>query len=137
MQTRTAFLLLHTLGSLLLAESALAEMRLTVRGGASNKGFLLHLLRRPEVQSGSAENAWLDRLTSLGEHLPEPNGAAALVQGAIDATEDGFARERAQFLATATVLVGLPRKSRSRNNPPRGRLVLRSHRRSRSSCWRS
>jgi acetyl/propionyl-CoA carboxylase alpha subunit/acetyl-CoA carboxylase carboxyltransferase component len=82
-------------------ERALAEMRLAVRGGASNQGFLLGLLRRPEVQRGEADNAWLDDLAARGEHLPETHGVAALVQGAIEAYEDGFAREREQFLATA------------------------------------
>ncbi len=80
---------------------ALAETRLAVSGGASNKGFLLGLLDRPEVQQGSANNAWLDGLTAHGEHLPRPLGREALIQGAIDAYEAEFALERAQFLATA------------------------------------
>jgi acetyl/propionyl-CoA carboxylase alpha subunit len=48
----------------------LAETALVIRGGASNKAFLLELLTRPEVVAGEVDVGWLDRLTGLGEALP-------------------------------------------------------------------
>jgi acetyl/propionyl-CoA carboxylase alpha subunit/acetyl-CoA carboxylase carboxyltransferase component len=82
-------------------ERALREMQLAVRGGASNKGFLLALLARPEVRSGEVDVGWLDRLSAAGEHLPRRRADVALVQGAIDACDAELARERSQFQATA------------------------------------
>jgi acetyl/propionyl-CoA carboxylase alpha subunit/acetyl-CoA carboxylase carboxyltransferase component len=82
-------------------ERALREMQLAVRGGASNKGFLLALLARPEVRSGEVDVGWLDRLAAAGEHLPRRHADVALVQGAIDACDAELAREQSQFYATA------------------------------------
>jgi len=82
-------------------ERALQEMRLAVRGGSSNKGFLLGLLGRPEVQSGEVDVGWLDRLAAEGDHLPSQHADVALVQAAIEAFEDERRVERQQFLATA------------------------------------
>ena len=49
---------------------ALAQMTVLVRGGTTNKSFLIDLLGRPEVIAGQIDTAWLDRLTAAGEHLP-------------------------------------------------------------------
>ena len=80
---------------------ALAEMRLAVRGGSSNKGFLLGLLDLPEVASSEVDVGWLDRLTASDGHLPRAHADAALVQSAIDAYDAEFAVELARFHATA------------------------------------
>ncbi len=80
---------------------ALQETALAVRGGASNKGFLLGLLRRPEVVRGEVDVGWLDRLSARGEHLPRGQADAAILQAAIDAYDAELAVEQAQFYATA------------------------------------
>jgi acetyl/propionyl-CoA carboxylase alpha subunit/acetyl-CoA carboxylase carboxyltransferase component len=80
---------------------ALAETGVAIRGGASNKGFLLGLLDRPEVRSGEVDVDWLDRLAARGEHLPRAGLDVALLQGAIDAYEEDLAVEQAHFFATA------------------------------------
>ena len=47
---------------------ALAQMVVIVRGGTTNKSFLLDLLERPEVRRGEIDTGWLDRLTAAGAH---------------------------------------------------------------------
>ena len=80
---------------------ALMETSIAIRDGASNKGFLLGLLERPEVCRGEVDVGWLDRLAARGEHVPRAGLAAALVQGAIDAYDEELAVEQARFFATA------------------------------------
>jgi acetyl/propionyl-CoA carboxylase alpha subunit/acetyl-CoA carboxylase carboxyltransferase component len=82
-------------------ERALSEARVVLRGGASNRGFLLGLLRRPEVRSGEVDIGWLDRLAATGEHLSRDHADVALIQAAIEVDEAECAMERAQFLAQA------------------------------------
>ncbi|HEX7521243.1 MAG TPA: biotin carboxylase N-terminal domain-containing protein, partial [Acidimicrobiia bacterium] len=48
---------------------ALVETAVVVRGGTTNKGFLLGLLDRAEVRNGEFDNAWLDQLASRGDVL--------------------------------------------------------------------
>src|SRR5271167_2118519 len=50
-------------------QRALRESSVVVKGGASNKAFLMELLSRPEVQKGEVDVGWLDRLTASGELL--------------------------------------------------------------------
>ncbi len=100
---------------------ALFEMRIAIRGGASNKGFLLGLLEREEVETGEVDVGWLDRLAATGEHLPSRNADAALLQAAIDAYDaEGFV-EQAQFYATAA-------RGRLRDRAEVGREVELRHR---------
>jgi acetyl/propionyl-CoA carboxylase alpha subunit len=80
---------------------ALGEMRLALRGGASNRGFLLGLLDRPEVVSGEVDVGWLDRLAARGEHLERRHADVAIVQAAIDAYDAELEREEQAFYATA------------------------------------
>ncbi|NNL67177.1 MAG: ATP-grasp domain-containing protein, partial [Myxococcales bacterium] len=80
---------------------ALLEMRLAVRGGASNRGFLLGLLERPEVRSGEVDVGWLDRLSAQGEHLTARHADVAVVQGAIEAYDAELEQEERHFYATA------------------------------------
>jgi len=82
-------------------ERALLEMSVAIRGGASNKGFLLGLLRRPEVRSGEVDVGWLDALAAREEHLPEEGLPVAIMQAAIDAYDEDLDVEQAQFYATA------------------------------------
>ncbi len=80
---------------------ALFELKLVVRGGASNRGFLLDLLQRPEVESGQVDVGWLDRLAASGEHLSHRYEDVALVQAAIEAYGIEHQLELSQFYATA------------------------------------
>ena len=49
---------------------ALSQMTVVVRGGTTNRSFLLDLLERPEVRAGEIDTSWLDRLTAADGHLP-------------------------------------------------------------------
>ena len=92
---------------------ALIDMAVVVRGGLTNKSFLLDLLAAPEVIDGSLDTGWLDRCTAGGAVLAaeDPTTArAALVAAAIDADEAEAVLERARFLASASR--GRPQASR-------------------------
>jgi acetyl/propionyl-CoA carboxylase alpha subunit len=80
---------------------ALLESAVVVRGGTSNKGFLLGLLDRPEVRSGEVDIGWLDGLVRQGEHLSTRHADVALLQAAIEAYQMEIEVEKARFLVTA------------------------------------
>src|SRR5271167_816416 len=82
-------------------QRALRESVVVIKGGASNKAFLLELLSRPEVQCGEFHNGWLDHLAATGEHLSRRYADVALVQAAIEAYDAQLAVEQAQFYASA------------------------------------
>ncbi len=82
-------------------QRALREGVVVIKGGASNKPFLLELLNRPEVQSGEFHNGWLDHLAASGEHLSRRYADVALVQAAIESYDAQLAVEQAQFFASA------------------------------------
>jgi acetyl/propionyl-CoA carboxylase alpha subunit/acetyl-CoA carboxylase carboxyltransferase component len=80
---------------------ALAEAAIAIRGGSSNKAFLLGLLARPEVRAGAFHNGWLDALAARGEHVSREHAEVALLEAATDAYAAELAVERAQFYASA------------------------------------
>jgi acetyl/propionyl-CoA carboxylase alpha subunit/acetyl-CoA carboxylase carboxyltransferase component len=80
---------------------ALHESVIVIKGGASNRPFLLELLNRPEVQRAEADVDWLDRIAATGEHVSRMYGDVALVQAAIEAFDVQFAVEQVQFYASA------------------------------------
>ncbi len=82
-------------------QRALRESVVVIKGGTSNKAFLLELLNRPEVQSGDFHNGWLDRLAATGDHLSRRYADVALVQAAIESYDAQLAVEQAQFYASA------------------------------------
>jgi acetyl/propionyl-CoA carboxylase alpha subunit/acetyl-CoA carboxylase carboxyltransferase component len=82
-------------------QRVLRESVVVIKGGASNKSFLLELLSRPEVQSGEFHNGWLDHLASTGKHLSRHYADVALVQAAIETYDSELAVEQAQFYASA------------------------------------
>ena len=49
---------------------AVRRSQVVVRGGTTNKSFLIGLLDHPDVRSGELDTEWLDRLTATGAHLP-------------------------------------------------------------------
>jgi acetyl/propionyl-CoA carboxylase alpha subunit/acetyl-CoA carboxylase carboxyltransferase component len=82
-------------------QRALRESVVVIKGGASNKAFLLELLSRPEVQSGEFNNGWLDHLASTGKHISRHYADVAIVQAAIESYDAQLAVEQAQFYASA------------------------------------
>jgi acetyl/propionyl-CoA carboxylase alpha subunit/acetyl-CoA carboxylase carboxyltransferase component len=80
---------------------ALADTTVVVRGGTTNRAFLLGLLDRPEVARGEYDIGWLDRLTAEGTHLPRGGAEVALLAAAVEAYEAEAAIELRGFLASA------------------------------------
>src|SRR6266567_554075 len=80
---------------------ALSESVIVVKGGASNKTFLLELLGRKEVQHADVTVSWLDRIAAESAHVCRAHADVALVQAAIDAYDAELAIEQAQFYASA------------------------------------
>lgn len=74
---------------------ALRELELVVEDGTSNKAFLVDLLQRPEVISGSADTGWLDRVGSI--QTAHPLGFEALCATAILVRREAIARAAAGF----------------------------------------
>ncbi len=82
-------------------QRALRESVIVIKGGSSNKAFLLELVDRSEVQSGRVDVEWLDREGAARHQLPGRYADVALVQAAIDAYDAELAIEQAQFFASA------------------------------------
>ncbi len=80
---------------------ALREMRLGIRGGTSNKGFLIGLLDREEIRASRYDIGWLDRLALDNSHLSRRHADVAILHAAIEAYLAEFAVEKAQFYAVA------------------------------------
>ncbi len=80
---------------------ALAETEVVVRCGSTNRSFLLALVGRPEVASGEIDVSWLDRLTATGAHIPRQHRGVALLVAAVEAYDDEFSAELAQFFSLA------------------------------------
>jgi acetyl/propionyl-CoA carboxylase alpha subunit/acetyl-CoA carboxylase carboxyltransferase component len=72
-----------------------------LKGGTSNRSFLMQLLARPEVKSAEADIGWLDRLAARNEHLSHSHAEVALVHAAIEAYDSELRIEQAQFYASA------------------------------------
>ncbi len=80
---------------------ALRDTTVVLRGGTTNKSFVLDLLSRPEVIAGTADTAWLDReALETPDHLPA-HADIALYAVAIDVYDSEEAVEREAFLAAA------------------------------------
>jgi len=82
-------------------QRALRGSVIVIKGGASNKAFLLELLSRPEVHSGDLHIGWMDHLAATGEHISRQYADVALVQAAIEAYDAQLAVEQTQFYASA------------------------------------
>ena len=80
---------------------ALLETQVVVRGGSTNRAFLLELLGRSEVKTGEVDVHWLDRLTEAGKHVSHRHAEVALLQAAVQAYDDELDMEQRQFYATA------------------------------------
>ena len=82
-------------------QRALRESVIVIKGGASNKAFLLELLNCPELLQATADIGWLDRRSAEGAHLSPLYADVALVQAAIEAYVADLAVEKIQFYASA------------------------------------
>jgi acetyl/propionyl-CoA carboxylase alpha subunit/acetyl-CoA carboxylase carboxyltransferase component len=82
-------------------QRALRESVVVIKGGSSNKSFLLELVNRKEVIRGEVHIGWLDNLAASGEHLSRQYADVALVQAAIESYDAQLAVEQAQFYASA------------------------------------
>jgi acetyl/propionyl-CoA carboxylase alpha subunit/acetyl-CoA carboxylase carboxyltransferase component len=83
-------------------QRVLAGSAVALRGGMSNKGFLMSLLENPDVQACRYDIAYLDRLVAAGEHTSLRHAEIALIQAAILVYDEELAVERAQFFALAS-----------------------------------
>ncbi|MDQ3632133.1 MAG: ATP-grasp domain-containing protein, partial [Actinomycetota bacterium] len=81
---------------------ALTETTAIVRGGTTNKAFLLDLLDRPEMIAGTIDTGWLDRLVAAGDHLATRHADVAVLAAAIDVYDAEQQFERGGFYATAS-----------------------------------
>ncbi len=94
---------------------ALRATTVVLRGGTTTKSFLLGLLDREEVVSGTADTGWLDRIGSLtGDALPLLADVAVLSVG-VDVYEAEEGREREAFLRSARG--GRPRAAHTVGKP--------------------
>lgn len=82
-------------------QRALRESVVVIKGGSSNKGFLLDMVTRADVRAGNVHNGWLDHLASSGAHLSQRYSDVALVQAAVEAYQAHAAVEQSQFYASA------------------------------------
>jgi len=81
---------------------ALGETTVVIRGGTTNKAFLLDLLDRPEMVAGTADTGWLDRLVASDGHIPTRHADVALLAAAIDMYDAEEEIERRGFYAAAS-----------------------------------
>jgi acetyl/propionyl-CoA carboxylase alpha subunit/acetyl-CoA carboxylase carboxyltransferase component len=80
---------------------AVRETTVVLRGGTTNKSFLLDLLARPEIVSGEAYTGWVDRVHDSTAPAPSRHAAVALLSVAIDEYDAEEALERRAFLGSA------------------------------------
>ena len=83
-------------------QSGLARTAISLRGGATDKAFLLQVLDQPElIAREPAEPGWLDRLVASGGHLPQRGAEIALAAAAIAGYEAEIDAARARFYTSA------------------------------------
>ncbi|HEV2362066.1 MAG TPA: biotin/lipoyl-containing protein, partial [Acidimicrobiales bacterium] len=82
-------------------QRALAETFVMIRGGTTNKAFLLDLIARPEAMDGTADTGFLDRAIASGEYVFPDRGSLALVAAAIECYKATAADEKHAFFVAA------------------------------------
>ncbi|WP_280435084.1 carboxyl transferase domain-containing protein [Nocardia carnea] len=80
---------------------AVAQTRVIIEGGATNKSFVLDLLDQPEVIDASADTGWIDRVRGEGRLVSHRHSSVALAAAAIDAYEEEERVEQHRLLSTA------------------------------------
>lgn len=84
---------------------ALTETTVVIEGGATNKSFVLELLKRPEVtldgDAAPADTGWIDRARAEGHLVADEHAGVALVVAAIEAYDETTGLETDRLLETA------------------------------------
>ncbi|MGK8524889.1 carboxyl transferase domain-containing protein [Nocardia asteroides] len=80
---------------------AVAQTRVVIEGGATNKSFVLDLLNQPEVIDASADTGWIDRVRGEGRLVSHRHSAVALTAAAINAYEEEERVQQHRLLSTA------------------------------------
>ncbi|HWC23264.1 MAG TPA: carboxyl transferase domain-containing protein [Flexivirga sp.] len=83
---------------------ALEETTVIIRGGVTNKSFVLELLDQSEITRGKpewADTGWIDRMRAAGGLADHPHAGIALVAAAIEGYAEREGAEIAGFLDTA------------------------------------
>ncbi|MEV8630177.1 carboxyl transferase domain-containing protein [Streptosporangium sp. NPDC051023] len=80
---------------------AMAQTKVIIEGGTTNKSFVLDLLDQPEVIDASADTGWIDRVRGEGRLVSHRHSAVALAAAAIEAYEEEERVERQRLLSTA------------------------------------
>jgi acetyl/propionyl-CoA carboxylase alpha subunit/acetyl-CoA carboxylase carboxyltransferase component len=79
---------------------ALRQTTAVIKGGTTNKGFLLDLLDRPEFVRGEVDTTWLDTMMADG-YAPPRRVDVALVATAFEAYEAHVRRQQERLFASA------------------------------------
>src|SRR5580700_4379517 len=79
---------------------ALRQTVTVIRGGTTNKGFLLDLLSRPEFIRGEVDTTWLDTMMADG-YVPPRRVDVALLATAFEAYEANARRQQDRLFASA------------------------------------
>ena len=77
---------------------ALQESVIVIKGGASNKAFLLELLNRRKCRTGKSTSDGSTALAAAGDHISRKYADVALVQAAIDAYDAELASRAGSVL---------------------------------------
>jgi len=80
---------------------ALTESAVLIRAGVSNKGLLLDLLHRPELEANHIDTLWLDRLIPGKVYQSRRHADVALLQAAVETSDAERHMEQAEFYASA------------------------------------
>jgi acetyl/propionyl-CoA carboxylase alpha subunit/acetyl-CoA carboxylase carboxyltransferase component len=79
---------------------ALRQTAAVIKGGTTNKGFLLDLLNRPEFIRGEVDTTWLDTMMADG-YAPPRRVDVALLATAFEAYEAHARRQQERLFASA------------------------------------
>ncbi|MGD0685229.1 MAG: carboxyl transferase domain-containing protein [Streptosporangiaceae bacterium] len=79
---------------------ALGQTAAVIRGGSTNKAFLLDLLGRPEFVSGEVDTTWLDTMMAEG-YSPPGRLDVALIATAVEACDAHARRQQGALFAAA------------------------------------
>ncbi len=80
---------------------ALAESAIAVKGGTTNRTYLLQLLDRDEVRASRVDVGWLDRLSARPTGEPGDHAGIALLQAAIQVYDTESEAELEAFFTSA------------------------------------
>ena len=80
---------------------ALSNLAIALDGGTTNKGFLLDLLSRPELLTGSYDTRWIDRVVQAGDLGGAQHADLAVLLAAVDAADAEERFDQAQLLGSA------------------------------------